>query len=84
MPRTDYATTEGGKRIDAVARGICQSRNADTHPSCIEACRGGCTAQDGVLVWNGSFDLACAAVLALDRYDEAAAADSSSTDKDKP
>lgn len=71
-----YASEEGGKRIDAAARGICQAKHANTHPSCMEECRGGCTAHDGVLVWNGCFDLACAAVHALDRHDTKTATNS--------
>jgi hypothetical protein len=62
-----YASEEGGKRIEAVARAICQARK---FAFCDKHCVHGCKGSEDTIYENGSFDLACAAVLALDRYDQ--------------
>lgn len=63
-----YGTKEGDRRIDVAARGVCRARE---HPDCDGLCTAGCQATDEALKDNGSFDFACAAVVAIDRYDDA-------------
>lgn len=62
-----YATEAGTKRVDVAARAICQARN---HPGCKGICARGCTGTDEDLELNGTLDDACAALLAIDRYDD--------------
>jgi hypothetical protein len=62
-----YATEAGSKRLDVAARAICQARE---HPFCKETCVAGCTADSEDLYTNGAFEAACAAVAAVDRYDD--------------
>lgn len=70
--RQYYASEQGGKRIDAVAKAVCR---AQRFAFCEKHCIKGCEGDDERRLSNGSFAIACAAVVALDNYDDERAAD---------